>query len=90
MMVLVVWMGYGIHAPGMPGVTANHTPECQPAASQKPVGFQGLGPVLGGIDLVAIVCEATLQETQYLRIVVHYQNTHRLATCFPPPTVKSP
>ena len=45
MMVLVVWMGYGIHAPGMPGVTANHTPECQPAASQKPVGFQGLGPV---------------------------------------------
>ena len=42
------WMscsGNRIHTPGMPGMTANHAPQCQPAASEKAMGFQGLGSI---------------------------------------------
>ncbi len=45
LMVRMVRMGNGVHAPGVPGVTASHTPECQPAAFDKPMGFKGFGPI---------------------------------------------
>jgi len=37
--------GNRIHTPGMPGMTANHAPQCQPAASEKAMGLQGLGSI---------------------------------------------